>query len=383
MKIKNSIVLCAISCFLTACGSDSSSTQTSSNTGTSDISSIYTANANYATKLAPTELLDGSQQHSQWDLYNADGTTWSDASKVSIAQTSSDTSSLCVKPANKYSKDLNITTAELETMYEDHFCQLNAKQGITLNTKQCQDNINFIKNQSDTGNFNLNAKPILNNPLGIKSVSFMPINYSTTVPLPSGDKTFNVSGGLIMPNDINKSSIKGVAVYFHGTTFNKSSVGSNWCNPETQLVAAVFASQGYIVVMPDYVGQGVDWQDVHPYVLYPKVSAKTAADMLSSVKSTIQTKYGMSDSDALKLFSFGYSEGGAYSLWFNTYLRDNPSIVSNFYSLTHSVGMEGAYNTSTVIKNFLFDNVTDKQQNTYNIQRTMLTDAVKPLLSAD
>ena len=44
------------------------------------------------------------------------------------------------------------------------------------------------------------------------------IRIQPQVPLPTGNQTFKVSGGIAMPQ-IDKSKIKGVLVYFHGTTF--------------------------------------------------------------------------------------------------------------------------------------------------------------------
>ena len=285
-------------------------------------------------------------------------------------------------PANQQVTTLLVS--DLASNYETLFGSLSQDLGVTLQSPENVANIAFIKSQSDTGNFDLSAEPILNNPLGIQSVSFQPVNYSTTVPLPAGDRTFQVSGGMLIPDGIDKSQLKGVIVYFHGTTFSKDQVGSNVNNPETQLCAQVFASQGYVVLIPDYVGQGVDWQDVHPYVLYPTVSAQTAADMLAAVNPTLRNRFNLTVLDpALKLFSAGYSEGGAYSLWFNSYLSSNPSELDSLYQLTHSVGMEGAYSTSKVTYDYLFENVSKDNGNPFNVQSVTLVNIVKPALSAD
>ncbi|MCX7634663.1 MAG: S9 family peptidase [Syntrophales bacterium] len=279
---------------------------------------------------------------------------------------------------------LDIAVADLQSSYETMFCQLNSTYGVTLQSPQCQANISFIRQQDGTGFFDLTKKPILNNPLGVTAVKFQKITYTTNVSLPQGNRSFQVSGGLMMPQGIAGGQLKGVVVYFHGTSFNKSMVGSNYVtNGETRLNAQVFASQGYIVLIPDYVGQGDDWQDVHPYVLYPRVSVKTAIDMLAAVAPLIKAQYQLSDDSVLKLFSAGYSEGGAYSLWFAIILNDNPSILPNLYQFKHAVGMEGAYNTSVVTKGFLFDDVGLANNNPYNIQQQVLTNVVKPLLSAD
>ncbi|MBX3172600.1 MAG: hypothetical protein KF760_34675 [Candidatus Eremiobacteraeota bacterium] len=278
-----------------------------------------------------------------------------------------------------------LSVSDLEADYETVFGSLSDTMGVTLQTPQVQSNIQFIASQPGTGYFNLLNQPILNNPVGVTQVAFQSLEYDTTVPLPNGNQTFHVSGGLLLPQGIGKAQLKGVVVYFHGTTFSKAQVPSNYgSNIETQLMAEVFASQGYAVVMPDYVGQGVDWLDVHPYVVYPKASAKTAVDMLAAVKQTLLTSYGILPTDpALKLFSVGYSEGGAYSLWFNQFLCSNPGLLDSRYQLTHSVGIEGAYDLSNVTFNYLFDNVRVAIGNTYQAQTQTLVNIVKPAISAD
>lgn len=276
-----------------------------------------------------------------------------------------------------------VTVATLQSNYETLFGDLNPKLGVTLGTRQNVAKIDYLKGQSAAGYFDLLAKPIQNNPVGVTAVTFQPVTYQTTVALPAGTQSFRVSGGLILPQGIGKTQIKGVVVYFHGTTFDKSSVPSN-ASVEAQLCGQLFASQGYIVVAPDYIGQGVDWKNVHPYVLYPQVSAKTAIDMLTAVKPLIAAQYRLTAQDpALKLFSVGYSEGGAYSLWFNSVISGTPRLLDPFYALTHSAGLEGAYDTSKVVSRFLFSDVGKGLTNPYNIQSQALTNFVKPLLTAD
>ena len=350
------------------CSSDSSPVAySSSQTTTNSSTALYVAmqeNPQLATQMLPLSHID------PLDNYQ---TVVSSAARYTAA----------VKTAST-DGSLTISVADLQTAYEIMFCQLNSAHQVTLQSPQCQANISFIKGQSGTGFFDLTQKPILNNPLRVTQVLFKTVEYTTRVSLPQGDRNFDVSGGLMLPLGISGDKLKGVVVYFHGTTFDKSVVGSNYTkNGETRLNAQVFASQGYIVLIPDYVGQGKDNQSVHPYVLYPQVSAKTAVDMLAAVAPSIKTQYQLADSSLLKLFSAGYSEGGAYSLWFTTYLHQNPGTLHSLYQLKHSVGMEGAYSTSKVTKGFLFDDVNLGGGNPYNIQTQVVTNLVKPLLSAD
>jgi hypothetical protein len=325
----------------------------------------------------------------------ASATPVSDETAIAVASTSDPATSTQLSPVKHLDPlqpppppDGNgrtiIPVATLEANYETVFCGLSQSLGVTLHSPQSLEKIAFIASQEATGHFDLLAHPISNNPLGVTGVSFEAIDYDTTVTLPPGVRTFHVSGGLLMPVGIDRTKVKGIVVYFHGTTFNKSMVGSSWDSGETQLMAELFASQGYIVAIPDYVGQGIDWQDVHPYVLYPTVSAKTAVDMLAAVKPLIRARFGFLDqAGTLKLFSAGYSEGGSYSVWFNSFISSTPGVLDAFYTLIHSVGMEGAYDTRLTTKNYLFHDVNKQNGNPFNIQSQFLVNIVKPLLSAD
>lgn len=302
-----------------------------------------------------------------------------DGSSSNSTNTNSSSGKLLTEQASNDS----ISISSLETEFERQFCQINPSLGVSLQSAECQSNITYIASQSGTNYFDLNKKPILNNALGIQSIDFSKITYLTSVNLPSGASTYTVSGGIAFPNGVDKTKIKGVLVFFHGTQMNKQQVGSNLSAPNTQLAISVFASQGYIVVMPDYIGQGDDYANIHPYVLYPEITAKTAADMLTAAKPLIQKRYNLTDPEQIKLFSAGYSEGGAYSLWFNTFLTKTPSVINRFYKLTHSFAGEGAYNTSKITKGFLFDEVSTADGNLYNIQNTAVTTLAKPILYAN
>jgi hypothetical protein len=289
-------------------------------------------------------------------------------------------------PAAALSSDANEVAAAtypaamLETWYETSFCQLSTA-GTSWQSTQCQQDVSLIAAQAVTGHFNLNDKPIAKNRLGVTGATFQAIAYTTTVRLPAGVRTFKVSGALAMPLGINKTKLKGVVVCFHGTQLDNSSVPSK-LSAEIKLEIALFTSQGYVVVSPDYIGQGVDYADVHPYVLYPQVTAQTAVDLLSAVLPQITSRYALSRAERLKLFSTGYSEGGAYSLWFYTYAHAHPSVLKPAFALTHAVGNEGAYNLSRVTTGFLFSDV-NLADNAYHIQSQAITNVAKPVLGAD
>jgi pimeloyl-ACP methyl ester carboxylesterase len=104
----------------------------------------------------------------------------------------------------------------------------------------------------------------------------------------------------------------------HGTSFSKGeapSVAGGYSGME------LFASAGYIVLMPDYIGYGSSAQLFHPYY-DKKYSALSVIDMISSAKQFLQKeKVAFND----KLLLAGYSEGGYVTLAAAAEIERNPS----------------------------------------------------------
>jgi len=103
------------------------------------------------------------------------------------------------------------------------------------------------------------------------------------------------------------SGARPVVMYAHGTnaskTFNMADLSNN---SEGLLMASVFASQGYIVVAPNYAGYDTSTLPYHPY-LNGDQQSKDMIDSLAAARSAYATA---STSDNGKLFITGYSQGG-------------------------------------------------------------------------
>ena len=113
--------------------------------------------------------------------------------------------------------------------------------------------------------------------------------------------TLNASGLFYLPKDMPGSAP--IISVQHGTTFVKDeapSVSGDYSGVE------LFASAGYISLMPDFIGYGESAGIFHPY--YDKEhSALAVIDMIRAAKEYLQQeKIAFSD----KLFLAGYSEGG-------------------------------------------------------------------------
>ena len=148
-----------------------------------------------------------------------------------------------------------------------------------------------------------------------------------------------VSGLVLIPTDTNGNMItnpKGVLLYFHPTTFGKHQVPSNitsTIDPDPSadngdymayIMASIYASHGYIVVDPDYLGQGVNVDVIHPYAIYPQTNALSGIYMLSAANEFLNQKYPEFSKKLTKLnlFISSYSEGGAYAVWASRLLQN-------------------------------------------------------------
>ena len=124
----------------------------------------------------------------------------------------------------------------------------------------------------------------------------------------AGEAT-TASGALMVPSG-SSAGCQGahpVVEYAHGTnaskTFNMANLPGT---SEALLMAAVFASQGYIVVAPNYAGYDTSTLPYHPY-LNASQQSKDMIDALAAARSAYTTA-GTSENG--KVFVTGYSQGG-------------------------------------------------------------------------
>ena len=128
------------------------------------------------------------------------------------------------------------------------------------------------------------------------------VNFSSVVP-EQNNRPIRSSGLVAVP-DIAGAKLP-IVSYQHGTVYGKEEVPSNPdSSPETQLMIAQFAAQGYIVIGADYFGMG---QSDEPESYMVKASEQQAtADMLSAAQLIIEELGFEGD----ELFLAGWSQGG-------------------------------------------------------------------------
>lgn len=127
--------------------------------------------------------------------------------------------------------------------------------------------------------------------------------------------------------------------YNHGTLFGKSEAPST-LNGEECKIGVLMTTDGYGMVMPDYLGLG-DSPGPHPYH-HARSEATAVVDMIRACKQVADSiQLGLNG----QLYITGYSQGGHVTM---ATTRMIESYFSNELNITASSPMSGAYDLSGV-----------------------------------
>ena len=123
------------------------------------------------------------------------------------------------------------------------------------------------------------------------------------------------SGALMVPTGSSPfcSAPHPVVLYAHGTSTDRSydlanlADSTNPANGESALIAAVYASNGFIVVAPNYAGYDISTLGYHPYLN----AAQQAGEMQHALQAARTALASLPvNTDPQHLFVSGYSQGG-------------------------------------------------------------------------
>lgn len=184
----------------------------------------------------------------------------------------------------------------------------------------------------------------------LEAVNLYKINYRSQN---AKGKSVVLSGLLALPKT---NAPKGLVIFNHGTTADRnlspSRYKGNVDSSETELAILAFASGGYAVAMPDYLGLG-DEKGFHPYPL-GSVNSRSAIDLILPARK-VAAQNGIELNS--NLFITGYSEGGAVAMW-TVYELENRS--GKDYQITAAAPMSGSYDLSGTTRNWLIASPTDQ-----------------------
>jgi alpha/beta superfamily hydrolase len=142
----------------------------------------------------------------------------------------------------------------------------------------------------------------------ICDIAIYHIEYQT---VGGADEPTTASAALMVPiglgADCNGS--RPIVLYAHGTSTDRNFDMTNLANAEALSLAALFASQGFVVVAPNYAGYDTSTLAYHPYVIADQQS-KDMIDALSAARTALPLASATTTKDSGALFITGYSQGG-------------------------------------------------------------------------
>lgn len=151
------------------------------------------------------------------------------------------------------------------------------------------------------------------------------------------------SGLILVPDGLTNN--RPLASYQHGTLVNKAEVPSNLVGAEP-VVGVALAAEGYVAVLPDYIGLG-ESPGLHPFV-HAKSEATAVVDLLRAARLFCAERgIGLNG----QLFLIGYSEGGHATMAAH---REIETYHSDEFHITASAPMAGPYDLSGATMNDFF-----------------------------
>ncbi|MES2530624.1 MAG: lipase family protein [Pseudomonadota bacterium] len=180
-------------------------------------------------------------------------------------------------------------------------------------------------------------------------VKVVALNYATRGPK---DENTNASGVLLQPTGSCTTAAPLVA-YAKGTDFQKPRTLANPQDPETFLLAAMYAAQGYAVVATDYLGYAKSAFPYHPY-LHADSEARSVLDSVRAARLAMLTTGGTLSG---KVMFTGYSQGGHSSMAAHRAAERDYAAEFNVVAGAHLAGpynLSGSFRSPVAIAGYQF-----------------------------
>ncbi|MBD2753348.1 alpha/beta hydrolase family protein [Spirosoma validum] len=178
------------------------------------------------------------------------------------------------------------------------------------------------------------------------SIKAYRLEYTTTN---TDGKTIKASGALIVPTVTTAVPMLSMQ---HGTITSDSDAPSNFqSSSEAYTYGSVFASQGYIIAAPDYIGYGASKDLPHPYE-HRNGLATASLDMLRAAREFLSNQNINWDK---RLFLAGYSEGGYATMALQKKIEEE---TTGEFNLVASSCGAGAYDKPAFMKQILNEKTT-------------------------
>jgi len=180
-------------------------------------------------------------------------------------------------------------------------------------------------------------------------VKVVALNYNTVGP---ANEDTNASGVLLVPSGTCNGAAPLVA-YAKGTDVQKPRTLANPQDPETFLLMAMYAAQGYAVVATDYLGYAKSSFPYHPY-LHADSEARSVIDSLRAARAAMALS---GDKLSGKVMFTGYSQGGHSSASAQRAAERDNATEFNVVAGAHLAGpynLSGSFKSMAVIAGYQF-----------------------------
>jgi hypothetical protein len=183
------------------------------------------------------------------------------------------------------------------------------------------------------------------------SVNAVKIFYNTI----DGKGNSAVASGVVFLPVVPQVTSVPVFSYLHGTLTSDAEAPSGLEGLES-IIGWIMAMDGYIAVLPDYLGLGEDIPDmdhglysgIHPYQ-HAETEASASVDMLKAAMQFCNSTNAKPNGD---LYLAGYSQGAHAALATQYEIQQNPLAG---LTLRKTVAGSGAYSLSYIQKKYLFE----------------------------
>lgn len=176
-------------------------------------------------------------------------------------------------------------------------------------------------------------------PYDFMDVTSVVIHYNT---VNEENKPIQASGVIIFPE--NEGNYELVSVQ-HGTISSNENAPSNSSLGFNELtIGAIIAGTGFICLVPDYIGYGINNNSRHPYE-HRKSLAQNTTDMILAAKEYLEQE-AIEYTDQISLV--GYSEGGYATLATQQKLE-----AETIIPIKKVISGAGAYNKTSFTKSLL------------------------------
>ncbi len=176
-------------------------------------------------------------------------------------------------------------------------------------------------------------------------VKVIRLNYRTAGVRPG--ETSNASGVLLLPTGPADTACATAAAplvaYSRGTSVDKSRVMANAQDPETRILIAMLAAQGYAVVATDYLGYGASTYPYHPYLH----ADSEATSVIDSVRAARKAAAELGRKLSGKVMFTGFSQGGHASM---AAQRAAERDYGNEFDVAAGAHAAGPYNLADALK---------------------------------